>query len=180
MIEKTGRWLKPFFKFSVLAGWVEMWDEPEVADDILFLGEDTLEEVIVESLGVDLKLSDGDKKITDVIEDCGIDEGFVDFEDFGLNVGDADDWEAVVDSFEVALEHEEFHAFDKGVNLSVEITDVVLSVVEHLRSHVIVDIPSFIVFEWFLICEAENLFDFVVKLDQGLFICELNMFERVD
>ncbi len=61
-----------------------MRNEVKVVDHVLFLGEDVLEQLTVDLLGIDFKLANCYKKITDMVHDSGVDKGFVDFENFAF------------------------------------------------------------------------------------------------
>ncbi len=103
-----------------------MGNQGKVTDHVLFLGEDVLEQLIVNLLRIDLELSNCCKKITDMVYYSGVDKGFVHLENIRLNLWDVNDGKTIVDSFKVVMEHVQFHSLDERMDLAEKYTNILL------------------------------------------------------
>ncbi len=88
-----------------------------------------------------------------MVDDGGVDKGFVDFEYLAFDVGDTDYRKAVVKPFKIVLEQVNLHAIDERMNLGIEQVDVVLSIFERLLCHFLIYVPHVALFDGLFVCE---------------------------
>jgi len=97
-------------------------------------------------------------------QNCRVDEGPINLENLWLIVWDADDWETIIQPFQVILKSEDFHSLDVGLQLIVENWDVRLSIYYCLRGYDRIYIPFLVRLWWFFVGKEEYVLDRSVKV----------------